>query len=368
MTSDHRKDVLTLLGIGAVGALVIAWLIGRSAPRTSDPLAAVPDGAFVVATLDVRAIAESPIGEALFGDKGARASTMLGVDSLEATCGFDPLPRVRAVAVSLPEGETHGDFGLAATGDLAKGSLEACAKAVIAKRGGHATTRQQGTFTLVSDDDPKAGSIAMRDGGPFLLGKGPWLDAMIEAAEGRRASMAHGGDEAHRALRGDLEKREPGGVAVEVTALVPRELRDRVRKDMEGVGDAAKLGATMDGVLSAGAVGLAIHAGRDGEEARFTAEVQCDGDAAAAACESVEKTILHFRLGWSGDLRLRLVGLGPLIDGLDTKREGATLVLRTHAPASDLAHAINRVTSMSGRSKPAPPPPPSPKPDELVKP
>jgi hypothetical protein len=136
---------------------------------------------------------------------------------------------------------------------------------------------------------------------------------------------------------------------------------------MESAGDEAKLGPSIGGVLAVSSVGLALHAGRAGEDTHLTLEVRCDGDAAEAACEKVEKMVLHFRLGWSGDLRLRLVGLGPLIDGLETQRTGATLLVRTHAPASDLAHALSRVASMQSRAKPGSPSP-RPEPNEVVKP
>jgi hypothetical protein len=327
----------------------------------------VPVDSFLVATLDVRALAESPIGEAIAGEKGERTGALFGVDSIAATCGFDPLPHVRSIALTVPEGETHGDLGFAATGDLASSALESCAKAVIAKRGGHATARQSGSFTVVSSDDAKSGALAFRDGGPFLAGSGAWLEAMIDATEGRRSSMASAGADAHQVLRADLATREPGGAALVASAIVPRDLRDRVRGEMENAGDATKLGPSIDGVLAVASVGLALHAGRAGEDTRVTLEVRCDGDAAEAACEKVEKMVLHFRLGWSGDLRLRLVGLGPLIDGLETQRTGATLLVRAHAPASDLAHALSRVASMQSRGKPGPPST-RPEPDQVVKP
>jgi hypothetical protein len=369
MTSNHRKDVIALLAIGAAAAALIAWLIARSARGgTSDPLAAVPVDSFLVATLDVRALATSPIGEAIAGDGGVRTGAMFGVDSIEATCGFDPLPHVRAIALTVPEGETHGDLGFAATGDLASSSLETCAKTVIAKRGGHATTRQSGSFTVISSDDARSGALAFRDGGPFLVGNGAWLEAMIDATEGRRPSMASAGSDAHHVLRADLATLEPGDSAVVASAIVPRELRDRVRSEMEIAGDEAKLGPSIDGVLAVASVGLALHAGRAGEDTRVTLEIRCDGDAAEAACEKVEKMVLHFRLGWSGDLRLRLVGLGPLIDGLETQRTGATLLVRTHARASDLAHALSRIASMQAHAKPGSPSTGPEQPDEVVKP
>jgi hypothetical protein len=75
MTSDHRKDVAVLLAIGAAAAALIVWLILRSARGSAnDPLAAVPVDSFLVATLDVRALAESPIGEAIAVCAPARCS------------------------------------------------------------------------------------------------------------------------------------------------------------------------------------------------------------------------------------------------------------------------------------------------------
>ena len=71
--------------------------------------------------------------------------------------------------------------------------------------GRRAGVARVGTFMVVSDGRAGAGAaeVAFREGGPFLVGRGPWLTHMMEAAEGRTPSLATTtGNAHHRALRG----------------------------------------------------------------------------------------------------------------------------------------------------------------------
>ena len=107
------------------------------------------------------------------------------------------------------------------------------------------------------------GEIAVRKGGPVLLGAGTYLRAMIDAAEGRtptiRSSVAH----THLA-------REIGRAALRVTVVLTPEQRRTL--DAELTGRASQQGG--DGAPSAREVarrierdeyaGHATHAARDG--------------------------------------------------------------------------------------------------------
>jgi hypothetical protein len=125
---------------------------------------------------------------------------------------------------------------------------------------------------------------------------------------------------------------------------------------------------TMRGVLDVSAAGIALHAGTNREDTRIVAELRCDGDAQTAdlACKKVETLVLHERLKLSGDLRMRFLGLGPLIDGLKTQVNGGSLTLHTSIPSEALARMISRVFDSPAR--PTSPPGPAPKPDDLVRP
>jgi hypothetical protein len=350
-----RGDVIALAALGAVAALGIAFMIARGSATGGDPLEAVPADSFMVVSIDVVSLAQSPLGEALVGEGGARAGTLLGVDSIAATCGFDPLPHLRSIALAIPEGEgDKGEFGVATSGTLARAALASCAKSLIAKRGGEATERQTGSFTVVSDArSPGGPEVASREGGPYLVGRGAWLGRMIDAADGRTRSTRSASNETHALLRADLAARDLDAVSIVATAIVPRDVRQRVEHEMAlEAREGDHPNELMEGVLGVSAAALAVHAGRAQEDTRFIAELRCDSE---GACDAVSTLILHTRLGWSGNLAYRLLGLGPLIDNLTVRREGMSLFVTTHIPASDLAKVVDRALQ-----SPAPKPPPKP--------
>jgi hypothetical protein len=352
MNEGRRTDVVSLASLASLAGaalLLIVWLIARSASGQVDPLAAVPADSFLVVSIDVAALARSPLGAPLASEGGARTGSLLGVESVTATCGFEPLSHLRAIAIALPEGGERGEFGVAASSDLTKDALLSCAKALIAKRGGQASVREAGTFTVVSDASAGGAEVAFRAGGPLLAGRGAWLARMMDAASGQVPSILTAAGAPHGDLRQALAKRDVDAEAVVVSAVLPRDLRDRLRHELEGE---AKSGGAMDGVLAVSEGALGVHAGRAGEDTRIVAELRCE---TAAACDSVATVILHARLGWSGNLAYRLFGLGGLIDGLDVQRQGTTLLVRTHAPSDDLARMLDRALHPPERPKPKTP-------------
>jgi hypothetical protein len=348
MSKGPRTDVIALAALASAAALGIAFMILRGAGAGANPLEAVPADSFMVVTIDIAALAQSPLGEAIVGelrgDGGAQGGAMLGVDSIATTCGFDPLPHLRSIAVALPEGGERGDFGVAASGTLGKDALAECAKKVVAKRGGEPATRQAGTFTVVSDAHGAGGAeVAFRDGGPYLVGRGAWLTKMIDAAEGRAPSTLSASGDPHAGLRADLARRDTDAETIRATALLPHRLRERLQHEMaEETHAGAAENKAMEGVLGVSAVALGLHAGHAHEETRLVAEVRCDTE---SACDAVSTLILHTRLLWSGNLGYRLFGLGPLIDNLEVQHAGnpgTSLHIRTRAPTDDLAKMLER--------------------------
>lgn len=348
MNREHRRDVLTLAGIALAGALLIAALVAKGPQIVHDPLSAIPADAFIAVNIDVRALAKSPLGAALAGEKGSHAGAFFGVDSIEATCGFDPLPHIQGIAISVPEGDTHGELGIAVSGDLPKSSLVACAKALIEKRGGTWSLRESSSYSIVSENQEHGAEIAFREGGPFLVGRGEWLERMIDAVEGRSKSMALPSDDLHHALRGDLAKSDPEATALVASAVLPRELRERIGGELGGEapdGGGRDGNAAMQSVLAVSGVALAVRAGAAHEDTRIVGELRCDGDAATAdtACKKVETLLLHERLKLSGDMRVRISGLGPIVDGLQTQVEGGSLAFHTGIPSDALARLVSRI-------------------------
>jgi hypothetical protein len=375
--SPRIKDVAILGSLAAAGALLVAWLVAHGGGvGGGSARVAVPEDAFLVLSVDVRALGASPLAEAVVGKDGG-GGLVGGVDAITESCGFNPLFRLREIVAAVPEGGERGDFGVAATGDMSKDELTRCAETLITKRGGRPVVGTAGTFTVVSDAQDASGDttpkVAFRSGGPFLLGRGAWLTRMIDTVERRVPSIEKSAE--HASLRRALQGMDPMARAVVATAVLPASLRDRLKAEMAAEasrGDARGVDA-MAGVLGVASAGIALHAGKAGEDTTLLAELRCETD---AACAEVKKLIEKQRFAWSRDFGIRLFGLGPLVDNLAVEAPAGerALHVKTRGPTAELARALERALSPSRPSMPRPTPPPSssvlptpaPKADEVV--
>jgi hypothetical protein len=189
-----------------------------SAPATSIRSAASP-GAPRVAPGDMTVGAElvvtanfGRLRELGFGSWwAAKERELTGVGKLSDVCRFDPTLSLRELSVNVPLlGADDLELGFVAAGEFAGAAVADCAGAVVARRGGHPSRGRVGSFTTVADPDHSSwGEIAVRDGGPVLLGRGAYLHDLVEAAEGRLG--ARDTDRDHKALRSALG---PGGAVV----------------------------------------------------------------------------------------------------------------------------------------------------------
>jgi hypothetical protein len=325
-------------------ALVTAAALVLGRPTRRAALDAVPRDAWLVVTADATALRASPLARPLLaaGDKAG----LVGA-SLKETCGFDPIERIAEVAIASPEGGERGDFGMSFTGSFAKDELVECASRVIQKRGGTPSTAARGAFTIVEDTgDAKHARLAYREGGPFLVGRGPWLDAMMDAADGAGERMRA----EHVALRSDLQ----GGSgsarsrAVVLTALLPVALRDKLKADMSAeADDQGKGSSTFSAVLGVSALGIAFGPGADGST-EFTARLRCE---TTSGCEEVKSFVERKRAALAKDLGLRLIGLGPLIESLSVSAQGPVLSATARGSSDGLAQALERALSF-GSNKP----------------
>jgi hypothetical protein len=375
----HSRALLAVGAAALIASGLGVWLHARQASDgAARVLTAAPGDAWLILTVDVAAA--WPLLEPLVGARGGLSgvSRSAGLGPISDACGFEPLEHVRQLMVALPEvGERgeRGDFGVAFDGDFSADGLAACARRAIAANGGTPGGAMRGDFALVSDQaHPSTASLAYRPGGPFLVGRGAWLDAMIDAVDGRAAHSSPAHDALRHALTSAGPRSAPGPAALVVTALLPRALRDRVAGDPPpeaadasspdpagrgGSGGGARGPfASIRGVRAAGlsvvARGPSTALGpREGSAATdFDLELRCD---TPGACDDVKELIERERLALSGDLRARLIGLGPLIDGLSIEagqgghegeaRTGAgdSLSIRTRAPTGDLARMLGRL-------------------------
>jgi hypothetical protein len=374
--APQRLRIAMIALFGSVVAFgVFGGFGGTGRSDTSDPEGAIPKGAFIAATADFAELRRSPLYDVVAGKEAAGGSPMrraLGVSALAEACGFDPTTRVQKIAVSVPEDGERGEFGIAARVEVTRDELERCTKALAEKRGGRAETRDVGSFVVLEDKSIGASSsprLAYGRGGLLVVGKGTWFDAMLGAADRTMPAMRDGQE--HVTLRKALTSRDGfHAPTILITAILPRSLRERLKGEMEAEASAHELShAAMAGVLGVSAVGIALHTGGAGQNIDASIELLCDD---TAACEAIDKLLKKKLTEWSGDLALRMLGLGPLLDSFEVKLEGARLRATATVRADALAASLDRLMKLRARG-PADTPPSTPprraepkRPDETI--
>lgn len=345
-------------GLGAV------WYADK-ATRDRPARAALPGGTFLAITADADALRRSPVIAQLLGGERGDA---LGVKSLEEPCGFDPLARIREIAVAVPEEGEPGDFGVAARVDATGEELARCADRIGEKKGKRASFTKQGDTFVIDDAAPGGRRIAYRparEGSGILLVATPrWLGAMLAALDGTGPRIDS--DATHATLRSALEKGGPPSLVV--TAALPKAVRERIRRDLDREPGSDDGRETMVGILGVYGAGLAVALGPT--EARFQLELLCE---APAQCEATRTWLERKRFSLTRDLAARLVA-GPFIDSFQVETRGATLGASARGNADDLARAVQRVLDARGERRPdgrdrapAPSPRPAPVPDEVIR-
>ena len=349
-----------LLGLLATIASFVLFRGSTSTQEPSaDPLDAAPRGSFLLASANLRELRRSPLYGLIFSD-GSKALTpyALGFDKLSDACGFEPLDRVDRLMVAVPEEGERGELGIAAHILATSNELSACAERLAAARGQHLEPKTRGSFAVLeapSSADTSPPRIAYGRGNLLVVGRRAWFDALLAAAEGTepRAMSAS----AHATLRAALTEDARGHApALVVTALLPRALRDKLKREMAreteggaggaGPGDERSRGI-MSGVLGVSALGLALYTGTNGSSADLTAELACDAE---DACVAVEALLLEKRRAFSQELSLRMLGLGGLLDSITVRRIGTRIRVTAGAPAEPLTSAIDRILRLSTRT------------------
>jgi hypothetical protein len=322
--------------LAAVGLLALAsFFVGRtSRKKAGGVLSFVPEDAWLAVTVDMDALRSSGLAAPLAGT----------VPGALGQCGFDPLERVHEIVIASPEGGEKGDFGLAFRADASQKELQECANKVIAARGGKALTRSRAGFSVIEDaGDPGHARLAYREGGPFLVGRGEWLDRMIDLAARSPATSASGEPvTTHSELRASLS--HGATPAVLLTAILPKDLRERLKGEL-----GAELGTEADrayaSVLSVQAAGAALTTGPAGSTTGVEAELRCE---TRSACDDVKGVIERKRAAFSRSAGERLVGVGQLLDSLRVETHGTSLSLVARASTDELAQALGRVLRVVG--------------------
>jgi hypothetical protein len=338
--TTRTKNALGLLLLTASVALAV-WFVRRSQPKPPSALDAVPASSFLVLDVDVDLLRKSPLGAPLLEGPG---SSLLGGKAVATTCGFDPIERMREVAVAVPLEDDTGEFGIVVRADVTKEVLVDCARKIQKARGaaGGVSFRQSGSFTWVEPEGDLAKrypTLAYHEGGPYLVARGPWLGTMVDTAAGKLPSARH--ESRHLALRRELGQTsdEKSAFLFHATVVLPKEMRERLKREM-GAELAAEGGDADSQALMAGALdveGAAFGISADeapGGEIRALLELDCEDE---PACSAVARIIDNKRHDGSKNPSVRLLGAAALLDGLMVEGRGKRLRVSVHAPANQVA-------------------------------
>jgi hypothetical protein len=340
----RTRNALVLLGLVAAFGAGFAWVAQRrpAAVLGGRALAAIPSGALLVATADLAALRASPAG-APFLREGREIP---GVGKVRDVCGFDPMDTLTEVALAIPAADDTGEFGLSAAGDIDAEALLACASKVIEGRGGRPVVTSIGSFRSVRDATAGAssGEIAVRKGGPLLLGGGVYFRAMIDAADGRTPAIRDSVPHSHLA-------EEVGDASVRITVVLTPALRQVLAEELASNSEAGSPATA----IAAGALGVKL-----GSAVDLHGVIECDGDNAANAAKNLAGTLNAARLDRASDFATRLVGFGAVFEQLQIEPKGRAIHARVSMPTDQAVTLAERLVTLRSVRHPMPDKPPEP--------
>lgn len=328
----------SLIALGALSAAVAAFAAYQYAtapsPLTSSALDAVPEATFLVAEVDVDALRASP---AIRNLAEGRGGDVVGVARLRAACGFDPLERTHTLVVAIPEADLPGEIGIAARVDVARADLTRCTEALSLDGGGKRTARREGDFAILDGERERDPSYAYHPSGLLLVAGRQWLTEMMASAGGAKPRVAS--HEGHVRLREALVGKGAPKPALVMTAVLPEGVRQKMRNDLGHEASDSEQQAQMRAVLGVTGAGLALTLAAPGSDAAVRVELTCDEE---SSCERVESMIQKQRLELSQDVRVRMLGLGALVDAVEVSGHGKSLTVTSRVAMDAIGAAIGR--------------------------
>lgn len=301
-------------------------------------LDAIPSGALFLLTIDLRALRASPLGGAL---AGPARSTWLG--DVKGTCGFEPLDALTELAVVVPVNGRDGDLGIIGAGDVDAEAISACATKVIEARGGKPARTKLGSFTSVRDvgeGSHGSGEIAVKPGGPLLVGAGDFMRSLVDAADGAVPSIRS--DQAHAALRlavGD-------DALARFSSVLSAQQRATIADEVDKSGGRAP--AVLKAALAAG-LGLKVTA----ETVQLHAVVLLTGESEAV---EFRKAVDELRAARAEHPLLRALGVSSLLERLQLSVDGKSVHVTLAMTIVEATQLLDRLFVLTS---PAPKPPPT---------
>jgi hypothetical protein len=328
----RTRNALVLAGVSAVAIAAGVWIWKeRQAPdRAPTALDAIPTDAMLVATADLGALRRSGAAAPLLSD----TREIPGLGPVKKVCGFDPMANLAELAVAVPATGESGEFGVVAAGGVDDEALLACASKVIEARGGRSVVNTIGSFRTVRDASLSASGaeIAVRKGGPVLLGGGSYLRAMIDTADGHVPSIQS--DAAHARLG-----REVGSGSVRVTVVLTPEQR-RTLADELAANNA--LGSPAGSVVG---LGLSVTLGA---RVDLHGVVACD---APKPCAELAGVLDGRRAESANDMLVRLVGIGAVLERMRITPEADRIHARVDMGTDEATTLIERILALRGAGR-----------------
>ncbi|HZO13719.1 MAG TPA: hypothetical protein VFB62_10680 [Polyangiaceae bacterium] len=311
--------------LAAIALLTVGWLyVSRSkhAPATASRsvLDVIPEGAFLVAVVDVAALRQTEVGQRFLGE----GRNIAGLGDVNQVCGSDPMNAVTELAVAVPGASGIG-FGLFATGNIEADAMLSCAERIVEKRGGRPVRQQRDGFAVLRDATLELSSaeLAVADKGPLLLAEPDYVRASLEVAAERAPSTRD--EPAHRALRKLVE---PGLLVATVV------LNEEQRKSLADELRAQQMSDSPFSSLTSGAMSVAL-----GERLRMHVVLRCTS---AEACTGVARLIDSARRDEMATFSARAVGLAAVLEQAAVSADGDAVHLKADIGVDEAIEVVRR--------------------------
>lgn len=318
MTPERKKGLLALLALTGIFG-VIAFVVWREIRRREPAMVdAIPRNAAVVMIVDLTKLRASPPARQVLD-----ALTTAKIEA-RAKCATPLFAGLERIAVVTPQGDDFAsDFALLGTGAwLRADDVLACAEGVVRERGGDPRRSAHGSFVLVQDGDGMRGVLAVRDGGPIVIGRGAWLVEVLDTADRVLPSVA--GDAIHDLMRQNsvdfatISYAQPEPIRAPLAAKLP-----------QGAGALAQIPWAF--------------AGAHLDEANGTIVVQLTAACAGATCEDVRKLASGARAMFGDDAVLQGAGLSDTLSQATIDKQNDRVVVGWTIPLSKMTALIGTI-------------------------
>lgn len=314
------------------GGFALSQMTSDSVPE--HPLGLAPEGAEIIAHIDVPAVTGSHLfGVLLEQDSGA------DVRRVEETCGYDPLEQVdHALVFAMGTDRPFEQLGFVARGELARGRearerLVGCVQAVLADRGGDvSSTEIEGISAMAS---VRGDSVAAFFGADAVLGGDRDIVAStIRVARGQARSAVSDAD-----LRAVFDRLRTGDL--KVVGRLPDAWLPAMMRMAQG------LDPSVGALLGVRTIGL-------GADLQAGVELQLVLRSSEEDSGAIEEMVTAQAAELLTDLRVRLSVVGTVVRALEVERQGPDVVLRARA-SDDQLDALRELWIELSEEEPEPP-------------